>query len=103
MLDQKVIEQGERFKGMSKEILPLINQIEEVLKKYEVSDLASLTVDAKTGYFTFSTHESDWEMSRSDNECPVRLRYSFSEEIDLEETKEKQEPVIGFVDLQKEA
>ncbi len=93
MINQKVIEQGERFRGMAKEALPLIVQLEEVLKKHGVSAIASLTADVTTGYFSFSTHENEWEMTRSNNEYPVKLRYSYSEVFDLE-NKNPAEPTL---------
>lgn len=88
MLNQEVIAQGEEFKEMAKDALPLIIQLEEVLKKHGVSNMASLTTDVSTGYFTFSTYESDWEMLRTNNEYPVKIEYSSSEALDLEEKKE---------------
>lgn len=88
MINQKVIEQGEEFKEISKDLLPLINQLEEVLKKHKVSAIASLTVDVTIGYFSFSTHANKWEMIRVNNEYPVNLRYEHSEVFALEENKE---------------
>ena len=83
MLNQNVIEQGERFKEMSKEVLPLIIQLEEVLKKHGVSDMASLTTDVTNGYLYFYLHENEWEIVRSKYECPVNLLYAYSEVLDL--------------------
>lgn len=88
MIDQKVIAQGEKFKEMAKDALQLIIQLEEVLKKHGVTAIASMTADTTTGYLSFSTHANQWEMVRANNECPVRLRYDFSEELELEEKKE---------------
>ena len=34
MLKQEVIAQGEEFKELAKDILPLVNQIEDILKKH---------------------------------------------------------------------
>lgn len=88
MLNQEVITQGERFKELAKDILPLVNQIEDVLKKHGVTVMASMTADTTTGYLSFCTHANQWEMVRANNECPVRIRYDFSEELELEEKKE---------------
>lgn len=88
MIDQKVIAQGEEFKEMAKDALPLIIQLEEVLKKHGVSNIASLTADVTTGYFSFSTYANEWEILRVNNEYPVNLRHSFSEVFELEEKKE---------------
>lgn len=105
ILVQKVNEQGTRFEQIAREVLPLALQFEEILEKHKVSRIASLVADAETGYFAFSTHESKWEMSRSDRKSPAKLRYSFSKEVSLEEINEVQETMrkCGFVDTQKEA
>ena len=94
MLNQKVIEQGERFRGMAKEVLPLIIQLEEVLKKHGVSAISNLTADVTTGYFSFSTHENKWEVMRLNNEHPVNLRYAYSEVFDLEKENRPAEPTL---------
>lgn len=94
MINQKVIEQGEKFREMSKEILSLVIQLEEVLKKHGVSDMAGLTTDVTTGYFSFSTHGNKWEMTRTNNEYPVQLRYAYSEVFNLEEKKDPAEPTM---------
>lgn len=39
MLKQEVIAQGEEFKELAKDILPLVNQIEDVLKKHGVTTM----------------------------------------------------------------
>ena len=83
MLEPIIIEQGERFKSMCTELLPLIVKVEDVLKKHNVEKMASLTLDVKDGYMSFGTHESKWDMSRSDSEHPVKIRYEFMEELDL--------------------
>lgn len=107
MLDNKVIERGEQFKNLSKDILPLVRKIEGVLEKHGVSCMASLTVDVSSGYFVFNTHGTDWEMGRSDSGCPVKLRHSYSEELTLEEEKtfpEGQETAIrAYINYGKEA
>lgn len=94
MLNHEAIEQGEKFKRLSKEVLPLIVQIENVLKKHGVSNMASLTADVETGYFSFYTHKNKWEMTRTNNEYPVQLRYAYSEVFDLEEQNELAEPTL---------
>lgn len=87
MVDEKILEHGEKFKGMCKEVLPLIVQIEGVLKKHGEENMVNLTADVKTGYFTFSTHGSEWEMIRVNKESPVKIRCNFSEEISVAEEK----------------
>lgn len=72
-------------------MLPLIEKMGKVLLKHEVSDMAGLSIHAQDGYFTFNTHESEWEMARIDSESPVKLRYNFTEEL----LKEDEEPTLG--------
>lgn len=103
MLSKEAIEQGKRFEQISREVLPFIKGLENVLLSYGVSKMASLTMDVKDGYFTFYTHESEWEMTKSDNGKPVKIRYSFSEELLLEDTTESGGKTTRYVDLQKEA
>lgn len=103
MLSKEVIEQGKRFEQISREVLPFIKGMEGVLLRHGVSKIASLAMDAKDGYFTFYTHESEWEMTKRDNGNPIKLNYSFSEELLLEDTPESGGKTTGYVDLQKEA
>lgn len=105
MLKQEVIAQGEEFKELAKDILPLVNQIEDVLKKHGVTAIASVTADVSTGYFSFSTHANRWEMLRVNNEYPVNLRHEYSEVFALEEKTESRESgtTKGFINYQKEA
>lgn len=81
MLKREVIDQGKKFEQIAREMLPLIEKMEEVLLKHGVSDMAGVSIHAQDGYFTFDTHESGWDMTRIDSESPVKLRYNFSEEI----------------------
>lgn len=103
MLSKEVIDQGKRFEQLSREVLPFIKGMEDVLLRHGVSKIASLNMDVKYGYFTFSTHESEWEMTKSDKGNPVKIKYSFSEELILEDTTENGGKTTGYVDLQKEA
>lgn len=83
MLKQEVIAQGEEFKELAKDILPLVTQIEDVLKKHGVTAIASITANVATGYFSFSTRANSWEMVRVNNEYPVNLRHEYSEVFTL--------------------
>jgi hypothetical protein len=102
MLSKEVIEQGKRFEQISREVLPFIKGMENVLLKYGVSKIACLTMDVKDGYFTFYTHESKWEMSKSDSGNPIKLKHNFSEDLLVEDTTEVGGKSTVYVDLQKE-
>lgn len=85
MVDEKnVLKEMEKFKKLSLGVLPLANKLQEVLKENGVQDLASITLSTD-GYMTFSTHETEWEMVRTRNDNAVRIRYEFSQEIEIAE------------------
>lgn len=106
MLKQEVIAQGEEFKELAKDVLPLARQIEDALKKHGVTAIASMTVDVTTGYLSFSTHANRWEMLRINNEYPVNLRHEYSEVFALDEKSEPEKPAgttKAYLDYGKEA
>lgn len=110
MLSKEVIEQGEQFKELAKDILPLANQIEDVLKKHGVNVIASVTANVATGYLSFSTHANRWEMVRTNNEYPVNIRYEYSEVFAMEEKTdpeklagEQTKATRAYLDYAKEA
>ena len=110
MLKQEVIAQGEEFKELAKDILPLVNQIEDVLKKHGVNTMAIMTAYVTSGYLTFNTHANNWKMIRVNNEYPVNIQYEYSEVFALEE-KTEPEKLAGeqtkatraYLDYAKEA
>lgn len=81
---ESALKEMEDFRKLSLEVLPLANKLQEVLKENGVQDLASLTL-SPDGYMAFHTHETEWEMVRVRNEKAVRIRYEFSEEIEISE------------------
>lgn len=81
---ENALKEMEDFRKLSLEVLPLANKLREVLKEHGVQDLAILTLSSD-GYMTFHTHETEWEMVRAGNEKAVRIRYEFSEEIEISE------------------
>lgn len=94
MLKREVIDQGKKFEQIAREMLPLIEKMEEVLLKHGVLDMAGVSIHAQDGYFTFDTHESGWDMTRIDSESPVKLRYNFSEEILPNDEESDSEPSL---------
>lgn len=81
---EKALKEMEDFRKLSMEVLPLANKLQEILKGHGVQDLASLTLSTD-GYMTFHIHETKWEMVRARNDKAVRIRYEFSEEIEISE------------------
>lgn len=73
----------ERFKGFCLEVLPLIDGIMEAAKRNGYEEMSRLTMD-KDGYFSFSFHDDDWSMVRV-GDGPVKIRYEYSEEIQMQE------------------
>lgn len=73
-------EEKEKFKALAADMLPVIEQMNEVLRKHGVEKLASVTTRTD-GYFLFYTHETAWEMSRVSGSDTAKITYSFSEDI----------------------
>lgn len=85
MADAKnALKEMEDFRKLSLEVLPLANKLQEVLKENGIQDLASLTL-SPDGYMAFHTHETKWEMVRARDDKAARIRYEFSEEIEISE------------------
>lgn len=79
----KVLEGVDVFESMSKEVLPLANQLTHILERYGIEKLANLTVQAD-GYLRFCTHESELEMVRIDNANAASIQYNFKKVIELQ-------------------
>lgn len=73
----------EKFRGLCLEVLPLINEIAEAVKRNGYESMASLTIDGDD-YFSFSIHGSGCEMCKV-NGGAVNMCYEFKEEISMRE------------------
>lgn len=80
---KKFLVEKEGFKKLSQEVLPLVNKLTGILADNGINGLASISL-SKDGYFSFSTHEMEWEMTRIDSSEPARIRYEFREEVCLD-------------------
>lgn len=70
----------EKFKELAKDMKPVINDMEAVLKKHGIECLSSLTMNTD-GYFNFGIHDSDWEFKRTRNDSKSVIAATFTEEI----------------------
>ena len=84
MKENEVIEKKEigkeKFKELAKDMKPVINDMEAVLKKHGIECLSSLTMNTD-GYFNFGIHDSDWEFKRTRNDSKSVIAATFTEEI----------------------
>ena len=84
MKENEVIEKKEigkeKFKELAKDMKPVINDMEAVLKKHGIDCLSSLTMSID-GYFNFSIHDSDWEFKRIGNDSRSVISATLTEEM----------------------
>ncbi len=74
----------EAFKGLCINVLPLVGEIIENARKSGVQGMVGLSMDMN-GYFSFNVHDSNWKMARIDGDSPVKIEFSYSEEIRVPE------------------
>ncbi len=70
----------EIFRRLAKELESPVGRISEVLGRYNIPGLASLTVDAK-GYFRFQIYDDNWEFKRTDKDSKSRISITICEEL----------------------
>lgn len=68
------------FRELAKDMEPVIAQMEEVLKRNDVTNLVSLTMDVE-GYFHFQPHNSDWEFKRLNTDSRPKLSMTICEDL----------------------
>lgn len=73
----------EDFRAMCLEVMPLAEKFGEIARKYGIEKSAHISV-SKEGYLCFENYDNEWEMIRTAFGDPVRIRYSYSEEISIE-------------------
>lgn len=83
------------FKGLCTEVLPAIGNIEQILKKKEVTEGATIRVGSD-GYLSMDVHDSKWRMARYQSDSPVKIIYEHSEEISVPEAG-KEKVVFGHL------
>lgn len=71
----------EQFRKISKEAIPYIEALQEILKREELGNLANLTFSGD-GYMTFGIYDSGWELSRIDSEASFKMRHEVGVEED---------------------
>lgn len=86
MADKKVSITENDFRGLCKAVYPLLHQVTEELKKYDVPDMASVSL-SKDGYINLSVYDTGWSLIRTSGEKYAKMRHEFQEPISLEEGK----------------
>lgn len=72
----------DKFKDFCTEILPVIGNIEQILKNGDVSEDVNIRV-GDNGYLSLEIYGSKWSMKRYRKDYPVRIIYEYSEEISV--------------------
>lgn len=70
----------EEIKELAKDMKPVIESMEEVLKKHDIKCLTSMTMGTD-GYFNFSLHDSDWEFKRLNSGSKALISMNIVEEV----------------------
>lgn len=70
----------EKFRELSKDIKPVIMDMERVLNKHDVECISSLTMSTD-GYFRFNVHDTKWEFVRADSNSKPMISYHICEEV----------------------
>ena len=68
------------FKDLCIKVLPLIENIEHVIKKAEVEDGVSIRI-GNNGYLSMDISNSKWRLARYEKDTPIKIMYEHSEEI----------------------
>lgn len=68
------------FRELAEDMKPVIEQIEEILKRYDIPGLATLAMDTD-GYFRFQTAESEWEFKRVNDDSKPMISMTICEEL----------------------
>ena len=74
------MEEKEKFKALAADMKPVIDEMNEVLKKHGIECLASVTLSSD-GYATFSHHKTSWEMIRTTGTENFEIRNEYREVI----------------------
>ena len=74
------MEEKEKFKALAADMKPVIEEMNEILKKHGVDCLASVTLSTD-GYATFSHHKTSWEMTKVPGAENFEIRNEYREVI----------------------
>lgn len=86
------------FKDLCTEILPVIGNIEQILKREGVTDGVSIKVRTG-GYLSMDVYNSMWRMSRYQNDGPVKIFYEYSEEISIPDSRQLDKVSENLVEI----
>lgn len=79
MIDVK--NSGNKFRELAVDIMPVIKDMEKVLRKHEVEDLASISMSVD-GYFTFSHTGTEWDFTRVCKNDAPKIQMNYTEELE---------------------
>lgn len=79
MIDVK--NSGNKFKKLAVDMIPVIEEMGEVLKKHGVESLASINMSID-GYFTFSHAGTEWDFTRVCKNDAPKIRMNYTEELE---------------------
>lgn len=60
------------FRELGKDVLPVIGDLERLLKKHSVKGSVGIIV-SEDGYFSFQSYETDFKMQRINKESPITI------------------------------
>lgn len=75
---------GKEFRELATDMIPVLKDMEIVLKKHNIRDLASVSMSID-GYFRFNHAGTKWDYVRlSENDTP-KLKLDYAEELEWRE------------------
>lgn len=66
--------QKEQFRDLALDMKPVIKDFEKVLKKHGIDRIAHVVI-SNVGYFCFQLADSNYEMARTRDGEPIRIKY----------------------------
>lgn len=85
--EKMVIEEKKRFMSLSKEVMPLLREINEKLEKYGYVKSTYITLNPEDGYMSFEPRETEWELRKFKGEQEAKICLDIREKVELEETE----------------
>lgn len=85
--EKMVIEEKKRFMSLSKEVMPLLREINEKLEKYGYVKSTYITLNPEDGYMSFEPRETEWELRKFKGEHEAKICLDIREKVELEETE----------------
>lgn len=80
----KIKSSGKEFKKLAVDMIPVIKEMEKVLRKYGIENLASISMSVD-GYFTFSHTGTEWDFTRVYKNDTPKMQMKYVEELEWRE------------------